>query len=309
MEEILIVDDSPLNLKVLTDLLSSDYKVFTASSGEAVFDVLNDCEPKLILLDVILPGISGFEVIKHLKQNEKTKEIPVIFITGLNTEQSEETGLSLGAVDYITKPFKAAIVKARVKTHIQLYSYRQTIERLVTIDGLTGVHNRRGLDEFLEVQWKNAKRHKQPISLIVCDIDFFKLYNDNYGHLNGDNVLKQVAQAIKSAPSRPTDYVARYGGEEFFIILPNANELGGMKIAQRIADFIAKSKIKHQYSKVSDMVTVSMGGVTTIPKKEDRLEDFIKKADEMLYVSKNSGRNKITWFNEMCRKNIKSKKI
>jgi diguanylate cyclase (GGDEF)-like protein len=228
------VDDEKSNLMVLNSILSPEYTVFTAKSGEEALARAAAEKPDLILLDIIMPGIDGFETLKTLKDSDDCRKIPVIIITGLSGEGDEERGFLLGAVDYITKPFKNAIVKARVKTHIQIVRQIRTIERLGLSDPLTDIPNRRCFDDRLSIEWKRALREKLPIAFMMMDVDKFKNYNDTYGHPQGDLLLKALAKVLESAARRPADLAARLGGEEFGLLLPDATLEAAAVVAEKI---------------------------------------------------------------------------
>ena len=295
MNKILIVDDSILNTKMLNDILRDDYEVDSCSNGHDALISVTKNPPDLILLDIVMKGVDGFEVIAKLKQLPEVKDIPVIFITEISDVGYEEKGFALGAVDYITKPFSPGIVQARISAHIQLYKQRKAIESLVMFDGLTGIYNRRAYDGFMEVEWRRAKRENSYISLALLDIDYFKLYNDNYGHLMGDEVLKLLASTIRSKQCRGTDYFARYGGEEFAFVMPMTDADGAQSVAQKVLDSVNEIKIPHNFSEISNHVTISIGGTTAKPQHDDALSNFVELADKMLYLSKNEGRNKVSW--------------
>ena len=218
---ILIVDDQRQNIKVLKDFLRDDYKIMAAKTGEQALEAARSATPPdLILLDIIMPGMDGYHVCRQLKEDPKTMHIPVIFVTGLGSTSEEAKGFEMGAVDYITKPFRPVIVRARIKTHIQLKRKSDLLDRLASIDGLTEIPNRRCFDATLEREMRRAFRNRAWVSLILMDIDLFKKYNDHYGHAAGDTCLRRVAKAAERVLLRASDQVARYGGEEFGIILP-----------------------------------------------------------------------------------------
>ncbi|MCL2874607.1 MAG: diguanylate cyclase [Defluviitaleaceae bacterium] len=295
MNKVLIVDDSIMNLKVLESILVDSYTIDTAQSGVDAINKALQNPPSLILLDILMPHMDGFEVIARLKQLPESKDIPVIFISGLDGSEHEEKGFALGAVDYITRPFSPGIVKARVNTHIQLSEHRKAIESLVMYDGLTGAYNRRAYDEFIDVEWRRAKREKTFLSVAMLDIDFFKKYNDNYGHLLGDEVLKTLVTTAKTVLFRSADLFARFGGEEFVFVMPMTEAEGAQAVAARVLEEINMLKIPHVYSEIADHITVSIGGATIKPQQNDNLLDFLMLVDKMLYQSKNNGRNRISW--------------
>ncbi|MFN2267825.1 MAG: diguanylate cyclase domain-containing protein [Desulfonatronovibrio sp.] len=291
--KILIVDDTPTNIQVLAEILGQDYEIFFSLSGSEGLSMAEAQQPDIILLDIMMPKMDGFEVCQKLKENPVTKNIPVIFITALNMEEDEAKGFELGAVDYITKPIRPSVVRARIKNHVELKRYRDYLENISMKDGLTGVPNRRKMDEYLEQEWKRSKRKNKPISLLMLDIDHFKLYNDNYGHSQGDECLKKIASAIEKSLSRPADLAARFGGEEFVCILPETDEQGAKVIARRVQKNIKELSIPHEYSPVDSLITLSIGIATTNPDESASQEDLLNNADQMLYQAKNSGRNLI----------------
>lgn len=294
MESILIVDDSTLQGTALKSILDHEYQVSLCHSGEDAIEKAASLLPSLILLDVIMQGIDGFETLVRLKQQSETKDIPVILITSLSALGDEEKGLTLGAVDYIVKPFNASIVRARVRTHTQLYSYRRTIEALAMIDGMTGIPNRRYYDKQSKSEWLRAMRDQRPLSIGLLDVDFFKQYNDIYGHPRGDDALIEVAQAIVGCMQRASDFTARYGGEEFIFLMPNTPRKHAKWIAGEIRSKIEALHIPHQASRVG-VLTVSIGGVTVVPARHQHYQDSVQIVDQMLYRAKESGRNTVVW--------------
>jgi diguanylate cyclase (GGDEF)-like protein len=282
------------NIHVLAEALRVDYRVRVASSGKIAFEIIAKFgAPDLILLDVMMPEMDGYEVCRRLKQAQETKNVPVIFVTAKSDVVDEEYGLRLGAIDYIAKPFHLAIVSARVKNHINLKLKTDLLESQAMLDGLTNIPNRRRFDEALENEWKRAQRSGVPLSVIMVDIDFFKLYNDNYGHGVGDTCLKKVASSLAASTERPSDLAARYGGEEFAIILPETDAEGARIIAEHFRSHVESMHIPHEYSDTSSYVTVSVGLACVIPNAEMTQTDLLRLADEMLYQAKNTGRNRV----------------
>ncbi|MEE2001438.1 diguanylate cyclase [Alkalimonas sp. MEB108] len=294
-QRVLIIDDQKTNLKILGDILRQDVDVILAQSAEQGLRKAIDYHPDLILLDVLMPDISGFELIKTLKHQSQTSSIPVIFITALNDSSHEEQGLHLGACDYIYKPFHTAIVQARVRLHLQLARQRRMLEQLAHIDPLTGIANRRKYAQVLDLFWRSAVRQQSPLSIVMLDIDHFKEYNDHYGHAAGDKILHQVANTLKESLKRPNDFIARYGGEEFVILLPESSEEGSRQLIEQSLQQVTDLQIRHDYSPVSDIITLSAGGVSCMPAKEQPLEAAIKPADDMLYQAKQQGKNRLCW--------------
>jgi diguanylate cyclase (GGDEF)-like protein len=292
---ILIVDDERSNRKLLSELLSEEFDVVLAKNGSQVFQLLNGEQViDLVLLDIMLPDMDGYEIIKRMKNNDNQKDIPVIFITVLDSAEDEEKAFQLGAVDFITKPFHPSIVKLRVKNQINLIEQKQMLEEMAGIDGLTGINNRRSFDTIYQKEWQKILRYKDPLSLIMIDVDFFKNYNDFYGHGAGDAVLKEIAKAIKNQLNRPEDMVARYGGEEFVVVLPRTEKNGAMQKAEKIRKAVESLAITHEKSDCADVVTISLGGVTH-EKEDGNPEAFLKQSDEMLYKAKSEGRNRVIW--------------
>ncbi len=291
---ILIVDDTPTNIQVLAEALRVNYRVRVAGSGKAVFEIISKLgAPDLILLDVMMPEMDGYEVCRRLKAKPETKHIPVIFVTAKSDAEDEEHGLNMGAVDYIAKPFHLPIIAARVRNHINLKIKSDLLESQALLDGLTNIPNRRRFDQVFESEWLRAQRSRLPLSLIMADIDFFKRFNDRYGHGVGDECLKKVAESLSASLARPSDLAARYGGEEFVAILPETDAAGAHIIAERFRSMVESRRIPHQDSDVSNVVTVSVGLSSVIPYVGMEAADLLKQADEMLYQAKNSGRNRV----------------
>jgi diguanylate cyclase (GGDEF)-like protein len=293
---ILIVDDASTNIEILNEVLGAEYDSLFALDGETALQIAGEQIPDLILLDVVMPGLDGHEVCRRLKADPRTKGIPVIFISGLSEESDEAKGLEIGAIDYITKPFSPPIVRARVRNHLQLKRYQDMLERLLVLDGLTGIANRRRFDEALEHEWLRSRRQGTTLSLLIIDVDCFKPYNDNYGHAAGDECLKQVAHVLADGARRPSDLVARYGGEEFVVIMPETDAAGAIVIAETLRRSVHAMALPHAFSTVSDVVTVSVGGATIVPVQyEQGAEELVKLADARLYEAKNAGRNRVAW--------------
>lgn len=289
---ILVVDDMTTTLLLIHDLLKDTYEVKIAKSGTKALEILespNDID--LILLDIEMPDINGYDVCKRIKNNETIKNIPIIFITGRTSQEDEEYGLNLGAIDYITKPFNKAIVKLRIKNYLDLKIKNDMLEKLSMYDGLTNIRNRRFFDETFEKTFNEIKRDKKSLAVLMIDIDFFKPYNDNYGHGQGDETLRKVAKALEKTIKRPTDFVARYGGEEFVILLKDINKNGVEAVANNLLNAIRELKITHEFSKIENYVTISIGASFYNSNSDVTKLELLLKADETLYNVKNSGRN------------------
>ncbi|HEY9833934.1 MAG TPA: PleD family two-component system response regulator [Stenomitos sp.] len=318
---ILFVDDSPTTLAVLFEFLTeAGFQVLIARNGETAIQLAQAEHPDLIFLDIIMPGMDGFETCRRLKANNSTQDIPVIFMTALSQTAVVVKGFQLGAVDFIIKPTQKEIILARVTTHLTIQKLQhsllvqnarlqqeiqqrqqmesalqeanQELHRLATSDPLTQLANRRLFDECLSKAWSILVREQLPLSLLLCDVDFFKLYNDSKGHQAGDECLHQVAQAMKRTVKRPADLVARYGGEEFAVILPNTNGEGALQVAAEIQCSVRTMEITHPQSPISQFVTLSLGASCTIPWYKGSPESLISTADRALYQAKQSGRNR-----------------
>lgn len=289
---ILVVDDMTTTLLLIHDLLKDTYEVKIAKSGTKALEILespNDID--LILLDIEMPDINGYDVCKRIKNNETIKNIPIIFITGRTSQEDEEYGLNLGAIDYITKPFNKAIVKLRIKNYLNLKIKNDMLEKLSMYDGLTNIRNRRFFDETFEKTFSEIKRDKKSLAVLMIDIDFFKPYNDNYGHGQGDETLRKVAKALEKTIKRASDFVARYGGEEFVILLKDINKDGVEAVANNLLNAIRELKITHEFSKIENYVTISIGASFYNSNSDITKLELLLKADETLYNVKNSGRN------------------
>lgn len=289
---ILVVDDMTTTLLLIHDLLKDTYEVKIAKSGTKALEILespNDID--LILLDIEMPDINGYDVCKRIKNNETIKNIPIIFITGRTSQEDEEYGLNLGAIDYITKPFNKAIVKLRIKNYLDLKIKNDMLEKLSMYDGLTNIRNRRFFDETFEKTFNEIKRDKKSLAVLMIDIDFFKPYNDNYGHGQGDETLRKVAKALEKTIKRASDFVARYGGEEFVILLKDINKDGVEAVANNLLNAVRELKITHEFSKIENYVTISIGASFYNSSSDITKLELLLKADETLYEVKNGGRN------------------
>jgi len=289
---LLIVDDENANLKVLSHILGSEYTIFTATNGTSAIEKTKEFLPDLILLDILMPDMDGYTTLSEIKKCEAIQKIPVIFITGLDSEEDEEKGLSLEAADYITKPFSATIVKLRVRNQIQIVNQMRTIEHLSMIDQLTNLPNRRSFDDRLNMEWKLSIREQTPISLLMIDLDNFKVLNDTYGHQQGDHVLQKVGEVLPKSFRRPGDFAARWGGEEFVVLLPNTHLDGALELAEKIRTDIEKMQVKTANGQ-EIKVTLCVGINSLTPGNETSIDAFISNADKALYKAKDAGRNKV----------------
>lgn len=324
---ILVVDDSPTVRSIIKSYLNSaghTRLLFAGSAGEA-FKALgmdgqgNSLSPgvpdiDLILLDIVLPDMDGREVCRIIKSVENLQDIPVIMVTSLTESENLEKAFDAGAIDYITKPINSIELLARSRSALrlkqemdsrkareqkllevtrQLEEAVEKLNRLSSLDGLTGIANRRRFDEYLEQEWKSGRRHFKPLSLVMVDIDFFKAYNDTYGHQAGDECLKTVAKTIQCVLKRSEDLLCRYGGEEFAAILPGTHKAGAVQIAEAMCAEVEKTGIVHEGSKISGFVTISLGVATVLPTNELSPAKLVAAADAALYSAKCDGRNRI----------------
>lgn len=289
---ILIVDDAIENIQMLNQVLGEEHELLFALNGEKALELAYAQQPDLILLDAVMPGMDGYEVCSALRASDEPKDIPVIFVTALATPEDETRALEAGAVDFITKPFNMAVVKARVRTHLTLKRQADAMRELTLTDALTGVANRRSFNDAIGNEWRRCGRDGAPMSVVMIDIDHFKNYNDAYGHQAGDACLKAAANAMKHCAGRPPDMLARYGGEEFIILLPNVAAQGAETVAERILHEVRSLAIPHRMSSTSDIVTVSIGAATVTPGEGSNPESLIRTADRLLYQAKEAGRNR-----------------
>ena len=294
---LLIVDDEKQNRLLLTELFGTTYKIIQAKNGVQALEKARQHRPDLILLDVLMPEMDGMGVLRELKRDDATRLIPVIFITALSSATDEANGLNLGAVDYISKPFHPPIVRVRVRNQLQLLHQRRLLEQLASLDGLTGIPNRRQFDATLLKEWHRCQRNQQPLSLIVADVDFFKKYNDALGHAAGDRVLQEVAATLRQAARRPGDLVARYGGEEFVLLLPETDATSAQALAEGLQQLLHSKAFAHPNSSLGPWLTMSMGGNTIVPSPTALDPEFFALADAALYRAKHQGRNQVRWAN------------
>lgn len=287
---LLVVDDEPINIQALYQTFGHDHQVLMATSGEQALAVAREKLPDLILLDVVMPGLSGHEVLTQLKSDEATRDIPVIFVTAYNDTASETQGLALGAVDFISKPINPPVVRARVHTHLTLKAHADFLRSMARIDGLTGLYNRRHFDERLDIEFRRAVRSRTPLALALIDVDDFKKYNDQYGHLQGDEVLRQVAATLKGALKRPGDLLARYGGEEFVCILPEVRLEAATGFAHTLVEAVHALRIANITARAAPVVTISLGMAVYEPGQPCSAAILLAAADAALYRAKNEGR-------------------
>jgi len=291
---LLIVDDETINIRMLDGMLRDEYEISVAVNGEQALKRAFATPPDLILLDIQMEGMDGYEVCRQLKDNELTADIPVIFVTTRASTAEEVKGLELGAVDYITKPYHPSIVRIRLKNHLELKRQHDILNRLSSLDGLTGIANRRHFDSFLAQEWSRTVRSNGEISLILMDVDHFKKYNDHYGHVAGDDCLRAVSAALAGALTRSTDLVARYGGEEFVCILTSTGLDGAIRVAEKMRAAALALAIPHAYSETHARVSLSFGVATARPGlSEMQPASLLLEVDRLLYRAKEAGRNRV----------------
>lgn len=303
---ILLVDDDPGAIQLMGRILGSIGELRFATNGTDAMRLARESAPDLILLDAEMPGMSGFELLRNLKAESSLADVPVIFITSHTEAGFEVSALDMGAADFISKPLKSSRVLARVRTQLRVKHVADQLRRTATTDALTGIANRRQFDEALEREWLRTQRSGDPVSLLMIDVDHFKLYNDLYGHPKGDICLQAVTQALLRACKRPADLVARYGGEEFVILLPYTPRQGARHIGQNVLDAVAAFGIFHKDSATTHYVSVSVGiacyddaspcWVKPGLRHRDDMKtqrcagDLVLAADQALYSAKRAGR-------------------
>jgi diguanylate cyclase (GGDEF)-like protein len=318
---ILVVDDSVDSRLLIQRFLQQEgYKDFlmAGSAPEALSQLGVDGAPpavpvELVLMDLELPGMNGIEACRRISEDPKLGDIPVIVVTASSESSSLAAAFQAGAVDYLLKPINPVELAARVRSMLRLkrelderkrreaelieVTYRlaaakSELQKLSSLDGLTGIPNRRHFDELYAAEWKRASRDGTPLSVILVDIDHFKAYNDRYGHQAGDDCLRRVAAALKPMAKRPGDSVARYGGEEFVVILPETHQVGAAAVAEAMRRAVSELALEHAASQGEGRVSISLGTATVVPGESTSASALLAAADEALYESKKSGRNR-----------------
>jgi diguanylate cyclase (GGDEF)-like protein len=297
---VLLVDDDAVARMHLRICLQKDgYRIAEAKTGTEGLQLYKHLHPDIVLLDALMPEMDGFECCAQIRKLPGSDRIPILIITRLDDQKSVDRAFAAGAADFITKPIHFAVLRQRIRRLVQQSQLQQQMEttnrelrQLASIDSLTQIANRRRFDEYIEQEWRRLLRDRQPLSLILCDIDCFKAYNDTYGHQKGDRCLQQVAQAIQYAAQRPTDLVSRYGGEEFAVLLPNTDAERAFHTAITAFERVRTLAILHINSSVSSTVTLSAGISSQEPDEHSTLEEFIANADRALYQAKEQGRNR-----------------
>ncbi|MCL2101027.1 MAG: diguanylate cyclase [Fibromonadales bacterium] len=288
---VLAVSDNYASSDILNSILSSYYNVKIAACAKDALALLKGAEVDLVILDYEYHSKEGHDFLMSIKSAEETLRIPVILIGDSSNPEYEELAFALGAADYISKPLRASIVKVRVNNQRLIVRQIKAIEELGLLDPLTGIANRRGFDSRINLEWLRAIRDKTHFSLAVADIDHFKAYNDDYGHIQGDVLLRAIAKQIVLMLKRPADFVARWGGEEFVIMLPNTNLRGAIMHSEEIRKSVEKMVVPNLPG-----ATISIGVASTIPSSSTSMQGFFNMADKALYKAKHSGRNKVCHF-------------
>lgn len=298
--KILLVEDSATLRHAMSQYITdAGHTPLIAQSGEEALQLLEGTPVDMIIMDVEMPGLNGFETTRLIREWLGGHWIPIVFVTGLNEDENYREGIEAGGDDYLIKPVSYMIIKAKIRAmeriavmRDQLNQLNAELEALSQLDSLTQIYNRRTFNEIGQQQWLIAARQQQPISALMIDADHFKLYNDHYGHPAGDSCLQKITNAIKSCLHRPTDLLGRYGGEEFIVLLPETDINGAFRVADAIKKAVEAAAILHEASPTSNCVTVSVGGASCATTNGHTLEELIKSADRALYKAKRSGRNR-----------------
>ena len=305
--KVLVAEDTKSNLCFIEAcILEAGFEVITASDGIEALEKFEEHQPDLVLFDVIMPRMDGIEAARQIRSQTSNhkKRIPIIFISAMNNDADVVKGLEVGGDDYICKPVSQVVLNAKLRATQRVYAMQHELDEankklklIVDYDALTGLANRRKFNDQLLREWKRAHRAEQPLSLCICDVDYFKQYNDHYGHQAGDDALVAVAQCLEKSIKRPGDLVTRYGGEEFAIILPDTDMSGAMTIIERARQQLESLALEHKKSAITDVVTMSAGVTSVFACDEDvslGIRQLLKTADNALYESKAQGRNRVT---------------
>lgn len=307
--KVMVVEDSRVTMKALSNYLGrmGINNLLTATTGQAAIEIFRNNRPDIILLDAILPDIDGFDIAKQMRDMERGDEwTAIIFLTSMAKDEDLARGIEVGGDDYLMKPISEVVLKAKmramrrlvemqrslVEVTQELHEANRELQRLSTTDGLTGIANRRFFDELVVREWRRCTRMKQPISLVMIDVDHFKKYNDNYGHQAGDECLRAVAAQVARASPRASDLAARYGGEEFVLVLGETTIDGAKWVANLIRQHVADLNMPHIASPLQ-RVTISCGAASIMPRDDLPLETLLKSADSALYQAKAQGRNTV----------------
>lgn len=313
---VLLVDDQAIIGEAIRRALTGapDIDFHYCSQPDEAVAVAERTQPTVILQDLVMPGTDGLTLVRHYRENPGTRDIPIIVLSTKEEPTMKSAAFAAGANDYLVKLPDSIELIARIRYHSRSYlnllqrdeayralrqSQQQLLEtnlelqRLANSDGLTGLSNRRYFDEYLGAEWRRAQREQTQLALLMLDVDAFKAYNDTYGHVAGDEVLRRVASVIRDNCERPADLPARFGGEEFSMILPSTSPGGARLLAEKVRRAIEALKIPHSGSPTSDCVTVSIGGAVQVPDAAANFNRLVEAADNGLYQAKRSGRNQV----------------
>jgi diguanylate cyclase (GGDEF)-like protein len=291
LPRVLVADDEPSTTVIITGVLKGEFEVVPMTTGGAVVERVSAGDIDLVLLDVLMPGLDGFEICRRLKSHPQTSGVPVIFITALDERADEMQGFSVGAVDYIAKPIHPSILRARVRTHVDLKRTRDLLEQLASVDPLTGVANRRQFDRALGEEWRRCRREERWMSLAIADVDHFKQFNDRWGHLAGDERLRAIAASLANCSRRAGDLVARYGGEEFGLILPDVDPSMMHGVTRLLLRSVAGTNGDRCPDGDRIVVTLSVGAISVVPSRDSTATAALAAADALLYEAKSGGRD------------------
>jgi two-component system chemotaxis family response regulator WspR len=313
---VLLVDDQAMIGEAVRRGLAKEENIdfhFCADPHQAIAQAIQ-IKPTVILQDLVMPGLDGLTLVREYRNNPATRDIPIIVLSTKEDPLIKSAAFAAGANDYLVKLPDTIELVARIRYHSRSYmtllqrdeAYRAlrvsqqqlldtnlVLQRLMNSDGLTGLSNRRHFDEYLELEWRRAIREQTQLSLMMIDVDYFKAYNDNFGHLEGDEALRQVAKAIRASCSRPSDLPARYGGEEFALVLPNTSPGGARLLAEKLRQTVAGMNIPHIAPSEGASLTVSIGLSTVVPQVGSHSRQVIQSADQGLYAAKHNGRNQV----------------
>jgi len=303
MRVLLVEDDRAVMMVTKAYIEKFGHEVVSAMDGESALELFDPTNIDLVLMDYILPGIDGFEATRILRKTYDKDWFPIIFLTSAKDDQHLALGLDAGGDDYLYKPVTPIVLESKIKAMSRIVDMQKDLlnankqmEQLSYLDGLTHIYNRRGFDRAITSEWKRMFRDNNTLSFLMIDVDYFKKYNDHYGHQAGDECLKVIASAIDEQLYRPADIVARYGGEEFVVLLPGTEKDGAMGVADRFVKAIQAIKLEHADSSISDFVSISIGVASVSKKDKISIDQLIKLADEALYHAKSSGRNRCSYF-------------